>query len=118
MQVLRPSDNRFYWLQAGNIPAAAAESAVLAEMPGAKISPMTLEGKVTEGNGIYITSPSDKHTLWLMPGLIDYEKKVVVRHRGRQKFTDLVQPELMTILDDLRTRGDRQRVFQTKIVID
>lgn len=118
MQVLRPTDNRFYWLQAGNIPAAAAQSAVLAEMPGKKISPMTLEAKITEGNGIYITSPSDKHTLWLMPGLVDFEKRVVVRHRGRQKFTDLVQPELTTILEDLRTRGDRQRVYQAKIVID
>lgn len=118
MQVLRPSDNRFYWLQADEIPAAAAMAAVLADMPGVKVNPMTLEGKINEGNGIYLTSASPRHTLWLMPGLVDFEKRVVVRHRGRQKFNEFVQPELTTILDDLRIRGDRQRVYQAKVVID
>lgn len=118
MQVLRPSDNRFYWLQAGEFPAALLSAAVLSETPGSKISPLNLDAKVTEGNTVYVTSASGAHTVWLLPGLVDFEKRVTVKQNGRQKFNDFVQPDLEVILDDFRVRGDRQRVFQVKISVD
>ena len=118
MNVLRPSDTRFYWLQAREIPANVTQATVLAETPGKKIDPMNLDGKVTDGNSIYIKSASGSHTVTLIPGLVDFEKRVVIRQNTRQKFNDFVQPDLGVILEDLRVRGDRRRVFQAQIVVE
>jgi hypothetical protein len=121
VEVLRPGDTRFFWLEAHGLPPTVAQSAVLADDSTGRtpaVRPMNLSGKATEGNAIYITSGSQKHTLWLTPAVVDFEKRVTIRHNGKQRFNDFIEPSLAVILDDLRHRGDRQRPIQAQVEVD
>jgi predicted esterase len=51
-------------------------------------------------------------SVYLAPEMIDFSKKVNVVHNGKNLTNDkLVPPQLRTILEDVRTRGDRRHPF-------
>jgi hypothetical protein len=119
VRVLRPSDNRFYWLQGEGFPRKVLQADVLSGRRGGRISPMPFRADITPTNTVRITrSGVKRHTIWLSPELIDFERRVVVKIRGRKKFNKFISPQIKTILEDLRTRGDRQKLYQVKLVID
>ena len=100
-------------------PGSVLEADVLSGASNARVSPMQLSAKVTPGNTIYITrSGAERHTLWLSPEIVDFNSRLSVRLRSRQPFNDFVQPQIETILEDLRIRGDRQRLYWAKIDIN
>src|SRR5690606_28532970 len=119
VKVLRPSDNRFFWIEVAGLPASVLQSSFLAdEGRRQRVSPMSVEAKVTAGNSVYISSGAAHHTLWLSPDMIDLEQRVAVRINGRQKFNGFLQPSLEPLLEDLRVRGDRQRLFPVCLPLD
>lgn len=118
---LRAGDNRFFWFQADGLPESVTRAPVLAASQGsvpAPIRPMTLGVRVSPGNTIYITSGAERNTVWLSPEYVDFDKRVAVRWKGRQRFNDFVKPQLRTILEDLRIRGDREKTYQAVLSID
>jgi predicted esterase len=115
VRTLRPHDNRFYWVAAHGLPRAVLQSGVLVGDKRRKTSPMTLKARVTQGNTINLQSGAQSHTLWLSPQIVDFERRVSVRHRGKQKFNNFVKPSLQTTLEDLRIRGDRQKVYSVQL---
>ncbi len=67
---------------------------------------------------------ADQNVLWLSSEFIDFEKRVSIRLNGRSvrvngqnKFSDFIRPSIRTMLEDLRVRGDRQRVYQVRLPI-
>ncbi len=117
VDVLRPCDTRFYWLEADGLPRSAALSDVA--NPGARgIRPMTLAGTITPGNSIRVTSAASKNVLRLNGKLIDLAERVRIFVGGRQVFNGFVEPDVAVLLDDFRRNGDRQRLYPVRIVAE
>lgn len=58
---------------------------------------------------------SDRVTLWLSPDFVDFEKPIRVL---RSKVTTVKeQPSAEVLLEDVRTRGDRQHPFWMKVTL-
>ena len=107
MRVLRPADRNFYWLSADQMPRPR----------GLPPRPIKLIARASKGNTITLTSPARTHTLWLSSDLVDFEKKVKVRHANRRKFDDFVRPAIGDLLEWVRLTGDRKRLCQARIKI-
>ena len=117
--ISRVSDDRFWWMQGFGFPDNVTHSTVL--VPGAKHKPpMPFEAWVDASNQVNISSGAIAHTVWLSPELIDYSKRVKVILRGlrRTVFSGFISRETETMLDDLRIRGDRQKLYWTKLHVD
>lgn len=124
---MRPNDNRFFWLKADTLPgAAAAPARTGTKKPpstppaiGVQSTPNQFEVTVNDGAKDYteIRLPSFKtnYTIWLTPEFVSFDKRLHVYQSGKRKFNAFVEPQIETMLEDLRIRGDRQRVFQVKI---
>ena len=87
---------------------------------------MSLEIKINDGlpgrTTIYVRSGAEQNVLWLSPELVDFDKRISVRLNGRavringqSKSSDFLRPSVRTMLEDLRKRGDRQRVYQVRL---
>ena len=51
--------------------------------------------------------------------MIDFDRRLQVRVVGSpRKFNDFVEASVGTILEDLRIRGDRQKIYQAKIELN
>lgn len=110
ISTLRPNNNRFYWLKAHTIPDVKFTG-----------SPKTISGSIKDGSDrwttIAINSPAKEHTLWLSPDMVDFNLRVQVTVKGRRKFNDFVESDVEAILEDLRLRGDRQKVYQARLEV-
>jgi pimeloyl-ACP methyl ester carboxylesterase len=115
MSVLRPSESRFYWLQADSLPQSVLEPTFLAGSAKGVVKPMVLRAKITPGNTIYLMSGGKSNTVWLSPDLINFSQRVQITLRGTQKFHGTVHPSLEAILDDFRLRADRQTLYTARI---
>ena len=106
--IKRPGDNRHFWIKADGLPRNVLQ--------GAK--PMTLEARVTPGNTIRIKSGAERNTIWLSPDFVDFDKRVGVFLGNRRKFNDFLRLDVEAMLEDLRIRGDRQKLYWVKMQID
>ena len=66
---------------------------------------------------IRVQTGSRKTTVWLSPDLVDFDQQLVVevnrrRIGGRNR---IVTPDLSTLLEDARRRGDLQHPFWAKV---
>lgn len=115
-RVLRTSDDRFWWVKAEGFPNNVSNANVFVKgVP--RTPPMPLEAWVSAGNNIHIRSGAMLHTVWLAPDFIDYSKRVEVRlvGFGRRVFNGFLSREIDTMLEDLRVRGDRQKLYWTRL---
>lgn len=121
--ILRPVDNRFYWIKAEEFPANVLQAAVL-DTGGrrSRVRPMSLDAKILDGSDdhttISINSGAKRHILNLSPELIRYDKRLWVRQGSSRKFNDFPEANLETMLNDFRERGDRQNLVWTQITIE
>ena len=114
---MRPFDTRFHWLQVEGLPSRLSEPFLWNSGPRHKPPGFRVTGKFTAGNDIntvYIEHPGSRATLWLSPDLVDFNKRLKVI-KGNSVFYDFVQPEIGVMLEDLRIRGDRQRLYWAKV---
>ena len=64
-----------------------------------------------EGNGIVrVNCGATKVTVWLAPEMVDFTKKVTVYVNGK-KVPGSMAPNTVHLLEDARTRADRQHPF-------
>lgn len=117
-KVLRPTDDRFYWVQAAGFPTTVTQADLHSGQGEGRVMPMTLEARLTPTNAIHISSGADRHIVWLLPEFIDFDRRVVARVQGQQKYNGFVRPEIATILEDVRQRGDRQRIYPVRLDLD
>jgi predicted esterase len=63
-------------------------------------------------NSISFKTPNAAISVYLAPEMIDFSKPVNVLHNGKNLTNGkVVAPQLRTILEDVRTRGDRRHPF-------
>ena len=111
---LRETDNRFYWISGTTSPRHWIRG------PGwsHRVEPATLVGRIDPGtNRVFINQRGYQQiTVWLeRDAKVDFDKDMMVHingalHLARQK----ARPSLQVLLDDFRTRGDRQKLFIAK----
>jgi len=114
MKITRVGTDRYHWVSVSGLPVNLKQYNVLAGDPA---RPANLEVKATPGNTIFLHTGAEKYDLWLHPDIINFEKRLQVRSRGFTKFSDFIKPEIAHILEDFRIRGDRQRIYRTKVTI-
>jgi pimeloyl-ACP methyl ester carboxylesterase len=108
MDSLRKTDNRFFWLTAVDLP----RTTILPLPPGVGkgVNKMSIDAGASVGNIVTFESATEKFVVRFLPNLVDFDKRVVVRSRGRQKFNGFITPDSKAILEELRTTGDRSRL--------
>ncbi len=118
VNILRTCDDRFYWVTAEGIPQTLLVGDVANPQGRTAPRPMRLEGQITPGNSIRLSSAAKRYVLRLNGTLVDLDERVRVRAGGRQVFNDFLEPDLTALLDDLAANGDRQRLYPIRLVID
>jgi acetyl esterase/lipase len=116
---MRPNNNRHYWLKAHTLDTSPARNRSGSVIPS---KAKTTRAEILDGsekwNTIAIRSAARKYTIWLSPDMVDFEKRIRVSIKGATKFNGFVESEISTILEDLRIRGDRQKIYEARIEID
>jgi pimeloyl-ACP methyl ester carboxylesterase len=111
---MRTWDNYFWWLELADFPRNAVIEPI--DWPPTRgFQPVRVEASI-KGNTVHVASGADKVTVWLSPELIDFSKPVRIDVKGRQLNREPnLTPDVATLLDDVRTRGDRQHPFWVKL---
>jgi predicted esterase len=113
---MRPWDNYFWWVELDDMPAKSMIDPSDWPPPrGAQAVPT--EGRINAANGLNVRSAAGRVTVWLSPEMLDLDRKVNIVVEGRRVNVrdTFVQGRLETILEDVRTRGDRQHPFWVKV---
>jgi predicted esterase len=105
---MRPWDNFFWWAELSAFPPRVMVAP--AAWPAAGARAATTEGKILENNSILLKTAAGKSTIWLSPEFVDFEKRVLVNGKAQS-----ATPSLEVLLEDARTRADRQHPFWAKI---
>jgi predicted esterase len=112
--IQRPSDNHFYWVTARDLPDRLYQP-ILWEQPRTIVRSLPFSSHITPGNTLYVKHPGGEADVWLSPEMIDFSSKLEVNCNGRGGRREFVTPSLAVLLEDLRVRGDRQRLFWAKV---
>jgi predicted esterase len=114
-QSLRTWDNFFWYAEFVGMPTASVIHPV--EWTGERAprgSALQISGKYltdSDGNGIVkVSCGASKVNVWLAPEMVDFSKKFTVFINGK-KVPGTMAPNLIHLLEDARTRGDRQHPF-------
>ncbi len=110
---MRPWDNFFWWAEVEDMPSA---SLVLPANwpPTGTVQTARIEGHVTEKNRVSLKTGAGHATVWLSPEMVDFAKRLSVTVNGRERGQS-VEPSAKVLLEDVRTRGDRQHPFWAKV---
>ncbi len=111
---MRPWDRFFWWLE---MEGAPPRTVVLPTdwPPPPNTRPCSVEGRTTATNGISAHCGADRVRVWLAPELVDFTRPVTVTLDGRTLHKGPVTADVAVLLEDLRTRGDRQRPFHAVV---
>jgi len=112
---MRPWDNFFWWIEGQGFPGTVQPAA----WPQRGARPTLVEGKVLKENLLKARTAAKQTTFWLSPDLVDFEKPIRITLNGKKVSgsRDSIKPELTVLLEDVRTRGDRQRPFWAKLEV-
>jgi hypothetical protein len=112
---MRDWDRYFWSVELNNMPAAQMVDPA-AWPPPRGLVPLTLEVKPTT-NGINVEMHAAKVTVWLSPELVSFDRPILVTingtHVGAGKGA--IKPSITLMLEDARTRADRQHPFWAKV---
>ena len=109
---MRKWDNYFWWAELADFPERSVVNPL--EWPVARARPAETEGTIFDNNRIRVRSGTSKVTVWLSPEMVDFEERIHVNINGRDYGKD-VAPTLEVLLEDVRTRCDRQHPFWAKV---
>lgn len=112
----RPFDNEFYFVSVEEyVPGVLVNPRLFDDTKG--IQTARIEGKLTQvSNTILLNTRGVKSaTLWISPGMVDLSQPVKVTVHGKPQSAKAVQVDLGVLLEDFRTRADRQKLFYAKL---
>jgi len=110
----RQSDRVFWWLESGPLNSEKIVNPILFKPGKTDIKAQKMSAA---DNGFRITSLAAKGaTIWMSPEEVDFGKRVTLYFRSDKKSLD-VTPSLETLLEDVRTRADRQHPFWAKVSV-
>ncbi len=112
---LREWDNYFWWAEVIDMPKAAMIDPALWP-PRRGTRAVVLEGKILENNSIYFRGGGGRLAIWLSPEVVNFNEQVRLSVNGRNSFVT-VKPDIAVMLEDARTRGDRQHPFWSRVIL-
>jgi hypothetical protein len=74
------------------------------------------EGRINSSNSLFVRSSANSATIWLTPEMVNFEGRFIVKFNGRD-YGQTLQPSSAVMLEDVRTRGDRQHPFWQKVEV-
>jgi predicted esterase len=114
---MRPWDNFFWWVEIEEIPDASLVHP--SEWPPKSKRAMTTQGSVAGAGGgvqaVNVQTGAARVVVWLAPELVDFARPVRVTIKGRTLPGP--SPDVATLLEDVRTRGDRQHPFWARMEV-
>jgi hypothetical protein len=111
---MRSWDNYFWWLELAEFPEKSLVNPVDWPKRGARA--MLTEANIGANNNITVTSGAGRVSVYLSPELVDFNQPVrLTVNAGRVTGQPFIQPDLSVMLEDVRTRGDRQHPFWAKV---
>jgi predicted esterase len=114
-ETLRPWDNFFWWLECDEFPAQFMLHPT--DFSGRRARSAAVEGKQQADNRIWAKSTALRTSIWLNPDIVDFSKPIRITFEGDKLAVPEggVRPDPVVLLEDVRTRADRQRPFWAKI---
>lgn len=110
---MRPWDNFFWWAEIDEMPSRSI--VVPANWPPpTSLRPARTEGHILENNRITLRTGAERATVWLSPEMVDFSKPIAVSIDGRSR-NQPIEASREVLLEDIRTRGDRQHPFWAKV---
>lgn len=116
VNTMRTWDNFFWYVELAQLPPKAiVEPAAWPPERGAQA--VETEASITPTNGIYVSTGAGQVSIWLSPEMVNFERKVNIVVNGKRVNVreQLLEGNLETLLEDVRTRGDRQHPFWVRI---
>jgi acetyl esterase/lipase len=115
---MRPWDNFFWWLELAEFPEKSMVDPA-AWPPGRNVLAITTEGTALNNNNINVKTGAGRASIWLSPDVVDFKAPMQVKVNGSVLTAPgggrFVEPDIAVLLEDVRTRGDRQHPFWAKI---
>ncbi len=112
---LRTWDNFFWWIEVDDFPPRTVVPPE--DWPDDRPAPkgaraLKVDAKIT-ANNLSIRTGANRVTVWLSPELVDFNQRVQITVNGQRLKRDdeFVAPDLAVLLEDVRSRGDRQHPF-------
>jgi hypothetical protein len=115
-KTMRPWDNFFWWVEVKGLPPRSeVEPGDWPPPTGAQAA--SVMGDIMSKNGLKVKVATSRATIWISPEMLDFKQRATISVNGHSISggTQLIKPELRTLLDDVRTRGDRQHPFWARI---
>jgi predicted esterase len=117
-ETMRSWDNFFWWVELAQFPPQTLVNPY-SWPPPTGTRPTTVEAKLSLKNHLSVRTNAGHVTLWLSPEMVNFDERISITVVGnRLSRSELVKPSLETILEDVRTRGDRQHPFWAKVEKD
>jgi predicted esterase len=110
---MRPFDNFFWYLEVSGLPERSVVSPLAWPAP-ASVRPAMQEFRRTAANTLRVDTGAETARLWLSPDVIQLTERVSITVNGRSRTYSLT-PDVRTLLDDARTRADRQHPFWASV---
>ncbi|MFV2065626.1 MAG: peptidase [Pirellulales bacterium] len=113
---MRQWDNYFWWLELNAYPTRSIVDP--SDWPPPRgTRALKVSGSIKPSGSIVVRSGSQHVTLWLAPEIVDFQKRINITLDGRRLRGDKrgIRPTVQVLLEDVRTRGDRQHPFWAKV---
>jgi predicted esterase len=112
---MRSWDNFFWWVELASLPKnATVEPSDWPPPRGTQAVQVT--GMVNTNNGLSVRTGSGMINVWLSPKLVDLRRRVNVVVNGRRLSAEAATTaNLDVLLEDARTRADRQNPFWARV---
>ena len=115
---MRPWDSFFWWIEMEDMPAG---SMILPEDwdKTTKRNVFWIKGRALGKNNVVVSGGAARVSLYLSPELVDFDAplRLTVTAAAKAYPPSAIKPSVDVILEDIRTRGDRQHPFWAKIVV-
>jgi acetyl esterase/lipase len=111
----RPSDNRFFGVVIHEFQPGRTTAPAAVEPFGKNLNPASLKVTTSSSSNLLRlqTSGLKSFDVWVSPKVLDFSKKLEIRVNGTSRKGQ-AKPELDSLLEDLRLRGDRQQIYWMK----
>jgi hypothetical protein len=105
---MRSTDNFFWWAELNDFPGHQNVNA-FNWPPPKNTPPLTVESEILANNSVRLKPGTKSGRIYISPNMLDLESKVnVIVDTNR---IPLGAPQVETLLEDARTRGDRKHPF-------
>ena len=114
-KTMRSWDNYFWWVELDGLPPKAMVDPD-SWPPPSGTRPVEVKASINK-SGLNIQTGTGQVTVWLSPKMLDFKQRSTIMVNGRRlnSADQIIRPDLRTMLDDVRTRGDRQHPFWARL---